>query len=184
MVPEIGDVVIFVPVKNEILPVPLAAKFIAVFEFVHEYNVPITFPEKFIAAVKELLQTTWSTGFKTVGFGLTVMLNDWGVPEQVSPAFKLLGVTVTVPEIAAFVAFVVVNDGIFPVDAAPSPIAEFVLVQEYNVPGTPKELVKVTGLEIVPTQFAWLLSASTVGIGLTIMDTSWVEPTHVIPALI
>ena len=58
------------------------------------------------------------------------MLNDCGVPEHVSPAFKLLGVTVTVPEIAVFVALVVVNDGIFPVDAAPSPIAEFVLLHD------------------------------------------------------
>ena len=58
MVPEIGPVVTFVPVKNGILPTPLAPKFMAVLELVHEYNVPITFPEKFIAEVKELLQTT------------------------------------------------------------------------------------------------------------------------------
>ena len=82
-------------------------------------------PVKFTAVVKAPLHTGWSAGLSTVGVGLTVMVNDTAVPGQP----LAVGVTSTVPVIAAFVEFVAVNEAIFPVPLAPRPIAVLLFVQ-------------------------------------------------------
>ncbi len=71
------------------------------------------------------LQTTWFIGAFTVGVGLTVMEKDVAVPEQP----LAVGVTVTVPEVFAFVVFVAVNAAILPVPFAANPIVVLVFVQ-------------------------------------------------------
>ena len=55
MVPEIGDAPPLVAVNAPMLPVPLAAKPMAVLSFVQVYAVPV--PEKVTAAVVAPLQT-------------------------------------------------------------------------------------------------------------------------------
>jgi hypothetical protein len=56
----------------------------------------------------------FDTGF-TVGVGLTVMVNVFGLPEQVGPeVFLKLGVTVIVFKMGAVVLFTAVKDGIDP----------------------------------------------------------------------
>ena len=70
MVATAGVLPVFVAVKAEILPVPLAARPIEVLSFVHEYEVPV--PEKVTVVVDVPLQTNWSVGSLTVGVGFTV----------------------------------------------------------------------------------------------------------------
>ena len=66
---------------NEILPVPLAPRPIAVFEFVQLYTVPGTAPVK-VAVVTVPTQTVWFGCAFTVGVGLTVIVNVTGVPNS------------------------------------------------------------------------------------------------------
>jgi len=74
---------LFVPVKADILPVPLAASPIVVLLLAHVYDVPL--PVKVTAVVVPPLHTIWLlTGFtKGVGFTVTVKLVD--MPLQVIP---------------------------------------------------------------------------------------------------
>jgi hypothetical protein len=63
------------------------------------------------------------------GSGSTVMVNDFGGPLQVTPAFVNKGVTAMVPSIGAEVVLVALNGAIVPVPLAPNPIAVLLLVQ-------------------------------------------------------
>ena len=102
----------------------------------------------------------------TVGVGFTVIVKDIGVPVQVCPAKLKDGVTVIVAVIGAFVVFVAVNTGIFPVPEAPRLILVLLLVQEKVVPET--EPVKLMTSVSVPLHLTWLETAETVGIGFTV----------------
>jgi ABC-type Na+ efflux pump permease subunit len=82
-------------------------------------------PVKFTASVVALLHLVWSAGLNTIGAGLTVMVNDSGVPVQP----LIVGVTVIVPLIAAFVVLVVLKAAIFPFPVAGNPIAGLVFTQ-------------------------------------------------------
>ena len=66
----------------------------------HVNRVPLTAPVKVTAVVWVPLQSVWLAGAATVGVGLTVMLNDDGVPAQ--PAAT--GVTVIVVLTVCFIA--------------------------------------------------------------------------------
>ena len=83
---------LFVAVKDDMLPVPFAARPIDVLSLLHENVVPGTAPEKAIAVVDELLQTVWLITEFTVGVGLTAIVNEVGDPEHVTPLF-VTGVT-------------------------------------------------------------------------------------------
>ena len=72
MVAVIGAAVVFVPTKVAMLPVPLAARPTAVFEFVQVYTVPVVAPLNVIAATLEPLHTVWFATAFTVGVGFTV----------------------------------------------------------------------------------------------------------------
>ena len=152
IVPVIGELVAFVALNEEILPFPVAPKLMDVFVFVQLNAVPVTVPLKLSAEVGALLQTTWSAGFTTVGIGLTVMLNDCGEPEHVTPELVMDGVTETVPDIGVFTVFVVVNAAIFDVPLAPRLIAVLEFVQAYEVPATLNVLLKFTAAVGEPTQ--------------------------------
>ena len=80
IVPVIGAVVALVAV-NEISPVPLAPRPIAVFEFVQLYTVPGTAPVK-VAVVTVPTQTVWFGCAFTVGVGLTVIVKVFELPEH------------------------------------------------------------------------------------------------------
>lgn len=60
------------------------------------------------------------------GVGLTVMVKFWGVPAHPSNN----GVTVTVDVTGAVPELVAVNDGMFPVPLAPSPMVVLLLLHE------------------------------------------------------
>jgi hypothetical protein len=75
------------------------------------------------------LQTTRFVIALTVGVGFTEMVKSSGVPEQITPPFSKLGVTVMVAVTGAFVVLVAWKEVICPLPVAPSPIVVFVFVQ-------------------------------------------------------
>lgn len=112
MVPVIGAAVVLVATKP-MLPVPLAARPIAVLLFVQLYTVPATVPEK-VAVVLVPTHAVWLACAFTDGIGFTVMVNVTGVPGQ--PA--AVGVTVMVATCGILVALTAVKLAILPVPLA------------------------------------------------------------------
>jgi hypothetical protein len=74
MVAVIGAVVALVAVNEGVFPVPLAAKPMAVLEFVHAKVAPAGVLEYEEAATVPPLQTVIFAGTVTVGLGFTVMV--------------------------------------------------------------------------------------------------------------
>jgi hypothetical protein len=70
----IGPVPVFEAVKLGVLPLPLAARPIAVFEFVHANVVPATLLVNADAGTEAPLQTVMFAGTTTFGVGFTVMV--------------------------------------------------------------------------------------------------------------
>lgn len=100
------------------------------------------------------LQTTRFAMRLTDAVGLTVMVKFLGVPEQVTPPFSKLGVTVMVAVTGAEPLLVAWNDGIWPVPLAPRPIEVLVLLQAYvTVPPVALE-VKLVAAVLLPLQAA------------------------------
>ena len=90
------------------------------------------------------------------------MVNVLAVP--VHPA--VTGVTVIVAVTGVVPVFTALNEGIFPVPDAPSPIAVLLFVQLNVVPATgPLKLMAVDG---APLQTVWLVTAFTVGISVIV----------------
>jgi len=80
IVAEIGEVPVLVALNEAILPVPLAAKPIAVFELVHENVPPAGVLVKLEAVTEPLLHTVISAGTVTLGEGFTVIEYEDGLP--------------------------------------------------------------------------------------------------------
>jgi len=98
----IGVVVVFVAVKEGVLPVPLAdPKPTAVLLFVHANVDPEGVVEKTDAATASPLHFIRSSGSAITGVGFIVIVNVFAGPEQ---PFNV-GVTETVPTMSTFVAF-------------------------------------------------------------------------------
>lgn len=97
-----------------------------------------------------------------------------------------IGVTDTVPEIGAFVAFVVLKAGICePVPPIPKPMAGFELVQLHTVPLT--ELLNGNAAIDNPAQRVVSVKSSKNGVGLTVIVKLWVFPLQKVgagPALV
>jgi len=74
MVAEIAPVPVFVAVKAGISPVPLAARPIAVLEFVQVKAVPVTEPVNVSGPIVAPVQAEMSAGSVTAGNGFTVMV--------------------------------------------------------------------------------------------------------------
>jgi hypothetical protein len=182
MLDVIGAVVVFVAVNAAMLPVPLAAKPVAVFVFVQLYTAPATGPPMVTAAVVDPAHTTWFEIAFTVGVGLTVIVKLTGVPVQVVALLVNVGVTVIVPDIGAVPLFVATNGAILPVPLAGRPMAGLLFVQLYTVPGTLP--VKLTGELEEALQRVWLLTAFTVGFGLTVIVNVVGVPVQVAPPLV
>ena len=132
IVAVIGDVVALVPVKEGILPEPVAARPIAVLLFVHVNVVPLTGPDTLVTGAITPAQYVWLPIELTVGVGLTVIVNADGVPIHPFAA----GVAVIVAVIGDVVAFVVVNEGTLPEPLTVRPIAGLLLVHVNVVPLT------------------------------------------------
>ena len=82
-------------------------------------------PVRVTASVAAPLHLDWSAGLFTIGAGLTVTVNDSGVPGQP----LIVGVTVIVPLIGVFPVLAAVNGAIFPVPLAAKPMAVLLFVQ-------------------------------------------------------
>lgn len=132
---------VLVAVNTGILPVPLAASPMLAALLVQAKVVPVTDPPKVIAEVDEPLQYDTLLTCVAVGVGFTLMVKTSGVPEHPFAT----GVTVIVAVTGAVPVFVAVNDEIFPVPLAPSPIDVALLVQLNTVPNTgPDKLIAGT----------------------------------------
>jgi len=75
----------------------------------------------------------------TVGMGFTVMVNEEGVPVQVTAPLVNCGVSVMVAVMGALVVLVVTKAAILPVPLAPSPMSGLSFTQLKTVPGTNPE---------------------------------------------
>ena len=122
----IGYGVAFVRVSL-ILPVslPVAGVILAIEERFHEYVVPLValfgmYVKALLLQVEEGLKELLNTGV-----GYTIIEKFWVEPGQEFAT----GVTETMPVIVAVVLFDAVNEGIFPVPLAASPIDPIVLAQ-------------------------------------------------------
>jgi hypothetical protein len=125
--------------------------------------VPLTEPVKLTAFVAAPLQRVWLAGCATSGVGLTVMVKLCAVPGHP----LAVGVTVIVAVTGALVVLIAVNDGIFPLPLAASPIVGSLLVQ--LKPVLPTAPVKLMALVEEPLQTTWLAGSATLGVGLTVM---------------
>ncbi len=94
----------------------------------HVNVVPATFDTGFTAVVLLPEQIACGVILVTVGVGLTVIVNVFGVPEQVISGVVFIGVTVIVAVIGLVVEFVAVKE-ILPVPLAARPIDVLLFVQ-------------------------------------------------------
>ena len=139
--------VMLVPMKLAILPVPAAARPIVVLLFVQLNTVPAAVPVNVTGAVGDPLHNTWLAGWATVGVGFTVIVNVIDGPVQVTPALVYTGTTMIVATAGVAPAFVAIKLGIFPVPLSARPIEALELVQvNCSAPvGPVVGLVKLTG---------------------------------------
>jgi len=115
----------------DILPLPLAAKPIAVLEFVHEKVAPVGELVKLLMLIGTPGQTAILFICVTIGAGYTVIVKLMGVPGH--PLSD--GVTIIVPVIFAPVLFAgAFQLGIFPVPLVAKPIAALEFVHEKAAP--------------------------------------------------
>jgi hypothetical protein len=172
----------FAAVK-EILPVPEAARPIAVLLFVQEYVVPGAVVVK-LTVVSDVAQATTLAGWFTCAVGFTVIVAVTGVPEQLTPLLVNTGVTVIVAVTGAPLLFTAVNVGIVaPEPLAARPMDVLLLVQLKTVPITvPEKLIVAVG---EPLQTVWLAGAAVaVGVGLIVIVNCTGAPEQVTPLLV
>ena len=152
ILPVIGALVALVATKAAISFVLLAAKLMAVFEFVQLKSVFGTKLVKSIAVVLVLLQTTCDPTALTFGIGLIVIGKVIWVPIHVNCALVAFGVTEIVPTIGVVPVLFAVNEDIFPMPVAdkPEPILTFELFHSKMVFVAPNELWKFTAGTVVP----------------------------------
>lgn len=172
MVATKGEIPAFVAVKTGIFPVPLAANPIEGVLLVHEKIVPAMVLLKAIPFCMALLQSVKLLRAFTVGSGLTVIVNVFGVPVQ--PFNE--GVTVIVAVKAVLPVLVSVKGFMFPVPIAGRPILVFELFQVNTVPDS--EPLKVMASGVCPLHFCWFGIAPTVGVGLITKELLVVVEPH------
>ena len=171
MVATIGSAVAFLATKEAILPVPEAARPIAVLLLVQLYvTVPPVLEDvnEIPLVVAPLQIATLLTAF-TVAVGLTVMVKDLTGPTQLIPPLVNVGVTTIVATAGADPLLTPVNDAMLPVPEAASPIAVLLLVQLYVVVPAVAVVAKLTALLLAVLQITWLLIALTTPTGLTVI---------------
>ena len=144
IVDVIGTPVLLVAVNDGMDPLPLTAKPIAGLLLTQEYTVPGTLPVKFTAVLLVPAQRVWSDTAFTDGIGLTVIVNDLGVP-LVTPS---VGVTMIVATTGVLPLFTAVKEAILPVPLAARPIEVLLLTQLKMVPEM--ELTNTTVLVVDP----------------------------------
>ena len=158
-----GSAVLFVPKKEKISPVPLAARPMDGSEFVQVKVVPGVVIVKLVAKIIPALQITISEGTTTTGVGFTVIVYEDGVPGQP----LAVGVTVIVDVTGFAVLFVPVNNGVFPVPLAARPIDATELIQSNVAPGVVLVYAEVATTE--PLQITLSTGTTTAGPGFTVI---------------
>jgi hypothetical protein len=146
MVAITGAVPVLVAVKEGIFPDPLPARPMDGVELTHVKVVPATGPPRVTIVVAAPLQYATLLIALTVGVGYTVMVKENGVPTHP----LAVGVTVIVATTVTLPALVAVNEGIFPVPLAASPMDGVELTHAKVVPATGP--VRVTSDVVEPLQ--------------------------------
>lgn len=174
MVATTGAVVVFVAMKEAILPAPLAANPIDGV-LLTQLNTTLLPPlpllglVNIIAVDDDALHNTWFATAFTVAVGLTVMVNVLTVPTQLTPPFINVGVTIIVAITGVKPTFVAINVGILPAPAAANPI-EGALLDQVNITLPPVAgLLNAMAAVDEPLHKTWLATAFTVATGLTVM---------------
>jgi hypothetical protein len=90
-------------------------------------------------------------------------------PEQATELFVNAGVTVTIARTGELPAFTAVNDTIFPVPFAASPMAGLEFVHEYVVAPPVLVVTKLTAPVGAPLHTAWSAGSFTCAVGFTVM---------------
>ena len=121
-------------------------------------------PVKLTAEVRVPLQSAWSLTPFTTGVGFTVITKVVDRPIQVFEA----ALTVIKAVAAMLVPFVAVNEPIFPVEPAPSPIVGLLLIQVKMLPAV--GLVNVAPAANVLLHNDWFEIVLTTGIGFTVIE--------------
>ena len=130
-----GPVPALMAEKEDMLPVPVAASPMVVLELLQEYAVvpPVN------GEVKAGMLTGWpwqrlmSEVGVTAPAGLTVMVNDWAVPGQLTRFWMKVGVTAMVAANGLVVVFCPLKPGRLPEPEAAKPMAGMLLAQVKEV---------------------------------------------------
>jgi len=156
---------------KDMLPVPLAARPMAVLLFVQEYVVFGVVVVKF-TVVSVPLQVFTLAGWFTCAVGFTVIVTTIGAPAQNTPLFVYVGVTVIVAVTGAPPLLIAVNDGTLPVPLAARPMLVLLFVQLNTVPDTGP--LRATTVVAAPLHTVWLVGvALTDGVGFTVI-ANWI----------
>src|SRR5664280_1146302 len=86
---------------------------------------PVFIVAKVTIVVLSPLHTTWLAGWSTSPVGLTVIVNVFVGPLQVTPPLVKCGVTMIVATTGAVPLFIAVNDGMLPLPMAASPTVSY-----------------------------------------------------------
>ena len=117
---------------------------------------PVLIVPNVTAVVVPLLHSTWLAGWLTCADGFTVIVNDFDGPVQLAVPSEYVGVTVMVAVTGDDPILTAVNEAIFPVPDAGSPIDGVLFVQEYAVVPPGLVVVKLTALALLPLHTTWL----------------------------
>jgi len=157
IVADIGLVPVLVAVNDGMLPEPLAAKPIAVLEFVQVKVAPGVTLVKVLAGTTPLLQTVILAGTDTAGIGCIVMLYGVGKLTQL----LTVAVTVMVVYVGKLPLLIAVNEGTSPVPLAANPTEVFEFVH-VNVPPAGVLVKFVAGITAL---LQTIIGAGTVTVG-------------------
>jgi hypothetical protein len=174
MVAITGAVVVLVAMKEAILPAPFAARPIDGV-LLDQLNTTLLPPlpllglVNVIAADDEPLHNTWLAIWFAVAVGLTVMVNVFDVPTQLTPPFIKVGVTVMVATTGAVVILVAIKVGMLPTPFAARPIDGALFVHaNITLPPVAGLLNAIAAVDD-PLHNTWLATGFTVATGLTVM---------------
>jgi hypothetical protein len=154
IVATIGSAVVFLATKEAMLPVPEAARPMAVLLLVQLYvMVPPVVEElnEMALVVTPLHIATLLTGL-AVAVGLTVIVKALAGPTQLRPPAANVGVTVIVAVAGAVPLFKAVKATMLPVPVAAKPIDGLLLVQLYVVVPVTAVVAKFIALLLAPLQ--------------------------------
>ena len=145
---------------------------------------PVLFVPKITAVVAALLQTTWLAGWITSPVGLTVIVKVLVGPVQGTPLLVNVGVTTIVAITGAVPVLVAVNDEMFPIPDAKSPIDGVSFVQAYVVVPPVLLVPKITAVVLVLLHTTWLVGWITSPVGLTVIVKVFDGPLQLVPPFV